>query len=324
MRVAKKFVVRPLQERSVLFSGRFEGLMAALCYGISSASIIIFNKTVFSTFGFRSPVFVCLVHMMLSFTLVVVLKAIGRIDYQDFDLKIFIKMIPLSICFVGNILLGLLGTRLISVPMFTTLRRLTALFILILTFIRTSICPSVGVTLSVSLLIAGAAVAGYNDLYFDPKGYLVVILNNMATTGYLQITKDVKEEVSKFGLLFYNSMISIPMLLIWVLLSDELTYVAQFENRNNVFFQLFFVLGGAMAFFVNVTTAWCTQANGPLTTSITGQTKNILTTILGALLFDDFAYDPLLVAGIIISIFGSFTYAYIKYTQMNETHHLQK
>jgi len=315
MIVTKKFPVRPLSERSIFFSGRFEGLMAALSYGFSSVSIIIFNKTVFSTFNFRSPVFVCLVHMILSFTLVVVLKAIGSIEYKDFSLKIFIKMIPLSICFVGNILLGLLGTRLISVPMFTTLRRLTAMFILILTFFRTRVLPSSGVTLSVSLLIAGAIVAGYNDLYFDPKGYAVVILNNMATTGYLQITKDVKEEVSKFGLLFYNSLISIPLLLIWVLLFDELSYVSQFENRNNVFFQLFFVLGGAMAFFVNVTTAWCTQANGPLTTSITGQTKNILTTILGAMLFDDFAYDPLLTAGIIISILGSFIYAYIKYME---------
>jgi len=314
--MAKKLVVRPFVKPGSLIIGKFEGLLAALSYGLSSVSIIIFNKTVFSTFGFRSPVFVCLVHMILTFTLVVVLKALGSISYKDFNIKILIKMIPLSVCFVGNILLGLLGTRLISVPMLTTLRRLTALFILLLTFYRTRICPSSGVALSVALLIAGAFVAGYNDLYFDPKGYAVVILNDMATTGYLQITKDVQEEVSKFGLLFYNSMISIPLLLIWVLLFDELGYVAQFENRNNIYFQLFFVLGGAMAFFVNITTTWCTQANGPLTTSITGQTKNILTTILGALLFDDFAYDPLLVAGIMISILGSFIYAYIKYTQM--------
>jgi len=317
MRVEKTYDVRPIDERGIK-TGSFakcEGLIAALSYSISSVSIIIFNKTIFSTFGFKSPVIVCLGHMVISFTLVVMLKAAGAIDYNDFELRILWKMVPLSVCFVSNVLLGLTGTKLISIPMFTTLRRLTALFIIIGSYFKTGKCPSAFVALSVSLLIFGAAVAAYNDLYFEPIAYSIVLLNNAATAGYLHITKDVKEEVSKFGLLFYNSIISIPMLLIWAMLSEEFTYVARFEQLNNVFFQMFFLLGGGMAFALNVTTTWCTQTNSPLTTCVTGQTKNILTTILGALLFEDFAYNQLIAIGICISIVGSFSYAYIKYKE---------
>jgi hypothetical protein len=317
MRVEKSFKVRPLEERGIFtgYLANYEGLIAALSYALSSTSIIIFNKTIFSTYGFQSPVFVCLVHMAISFTLVVMLKLVGAIDYKDFELRLLWKMVPLSICFVGNILLGLLGTKLLSIPMFTTLRRLTALFIITATYFRTGSFPSAGIAIAVSLLIFGAVVAGYNDLYFDPVAYSIVLLNNVATAGYLQITKDVKEDVSKFGLLFYNSMISMPMLLILALVFDEYTYVSQFEQLNSLYFQICFVLGGAMAFTVNVTTAWCTQTNSPLTTCITGQTKNILTTLLGAILFTDFGYNHLIALGIGISICGSIVYAYNKYRE---------
>lgn len=319
----KAFESHPLSEGN-LFIKRFEGIIAALCYALSSMSIIIFNKTVFSTFGFRSPVFVCLVHLSVCLFLVVLLKAFGWIDYPDFDLRVFKKMIPLSLCFVGNILLGLLGTKLINVPMFTTLRRLTALFILLLDYYRTGNLPSLGVATSVTLLITGAIIAGYNDLYFDLTGYCVVVLNNLATTGYLQQTKDVKEELSSFGLLFYNSMISLPILFVWAHLTKEFNYVYNFEQLNNGFFQLFFVLAGVMAFAINLATAWCTQTNGPLTTSVTGQTKNLVTTVLGALIFEDFAYNHLLAAGIAVSITGSFLYAYIKYKAKYRSANLQK
>jgi len=319
----KAFESGSLSEGSA-FLKKFEGIIAALCYALSSISIIIFNKSVFSTFGFRSPVFVCLVHLSVSLFLVVLLKALGRIDYPDFDHRVFKRMIPLSLCFVGNILLGLLGTKLINVPMFTTLRRLTALFILMLTWYRTGNVPSLGVATSVTLLITGAIIAGYNDLYFDLVGYSVVLLNNLATTGYLQQTKDVKEELSSFGLLFYNSMISLPILFIWAHFTNEFNYVYNFEQLNSGFFQLFFVLAGVMAFALNITTAWCTQTNGPLTTSVTGQTKNLVTTVVGALVFDDFSYNHLLAAGIVVSITGSFLYAYIKYRAKYRSATLQK
>jgi len=317
MRVERTFDMLPLEKRGFMTGtlAKCEGLIAALSYSVSSVSIIIFNKTIFSTFSFKSPVVVCLVHMTISLTLVVMLKAAGTIDYDDFELRIFWKMVPLSVCFVSNILLGLWGTKLISIPMFTTLRRLTAFFIIIGSYFKTGDCPSAFVALAVSLLISGAVVAAYNDLYFEAVAYSVVFLNNAATAGYLHITKDVKEEVSKFGLLFYNCIISIPILYILAIVSEEFTYVASFEHLNNLIFQIFFLCGGVMAFALNITTAWCTQTNSPLTTCITGQTKNILTTILGALIFDDFAYNNLIALGIGISIVGSFFYAYIKYRQ---------
>jgi hypothetical protein len=317
MLVEKTLQMRPLGERGC-FSGwfvKYEGVIAALSYALSSMSIIIFNKTVFATFGFKSPIVVCLAHMAICFTLVVILKVVGAVDYRDFEFGKLRKMVPLAVCSVGNILLGLTGTKLLSVPMFTTLRRTTILFIIISTYFRSGNCPSIGVAFSVFLLIFGAVVAGYNDLYFDPLSYSIVVLNNVLTAGSLQITKAVEKEVSKFGIVFYNSMISMPMLLVLSLYFDELTYVAHFEKLNNLFFQIFFLSGGFMAFALNVTTAWCTQATSPLTTCITGQTKNIVTTVLGALLFVDFAYNHLIALGIGISVSGSIFYAYIKYRE---------
>jgi len=312
--------IRPASERNTLagYVRRFEGIAAALAYGGSSCSIILFNKSVFTTYGFRSPVFITMAHMLVSFLFVTTLKRLGKIHYADFNQKMFFRLIPFTICFVGNILLGQLGTKLISVPMFTTLRRATALVILAVAYFETGAVPSLGVAAAVSLLIIGAGIAGFNDLYFDMFGYTVVLLNNLATAGYLQLSKNYKDDVSKYGLLFYNSMIAFPILAIWCLLSGDMDYAFNFEGFTNPIFLTAFFSGGIMAFAVNLTTVWCTQANSPLTTSVVGQTKNLVTTLVGALLFPDFKSNFLIIFGISVSICGSFLYAYVKRAEKNK------
>lgn len=272
----------------------------------------MFNKTIFSVYKFRSPIFLACVHMMISFSAVVACKRMGWISYPDFDRKTFKRMLPLSICFISNILLGLVGTKLINVPMFTTLRRLTALLIITSEFVLHGTIPPKAVCLAVALLCLGALVAGFNDLYFDAMGYIVVIMNNCATAGYLVFTKKIKDELNAFGLIYYNTMISFPLMLVICIALNEFDYVYNFENLHEPFFQISFCAGGLLAFTVNLTTAWCTQVNSPLTTSVVGQTKNVVLTAAGAILFDDFKPNLWIVSGITISICGSTFYAWIK------------
>merc|ERR1719189_3311125 len=101
-------------------------------------------------------------------------------------------------------------------------------------------------------------------------------------------------------------MTAFPILFVWAWLSGDISYTMEFEYLGNPLFQFAFFSGGIMGFCVNLTTVWCTQANSPLTTSVVGQTKNLVTTLIGALMFPDFAANPLIIFGICVSISGSF------------------
>lgn len=307
-----------------LRGGLLESISAALSYAISAFAIIMFNKVVLSTYQFRSPVFMTFCHMCVSLSFTVILKVQGLVSYPDFSWKTLLEMLPLSICFVGNIVLGLMSTKVVSVPVMTTLRRLTALVIIPLEYFILLKLPTRQNVIPVVIMLFGALMTGWGDMYFDMLGYGIVILNDLATAGYLVFVKKAgKKDLGKFGTLFYNTFLSCPMLFCLCLLMGEFNYVRHFEYLHDLNFQICFTCSACLAFLVNLTTVWCTHANSALTTSITGQMKNILTTVAGMILFHD--YKPTFFAnfGIGVSILGSFYYAYKK-TQSQSMGHVPK
>ena len=67
----------------------------------------------------------------------------------------------------GNLLFGLGGTKALSLPMMTVLRRFSILFTMIGEFYVLGYKPSSSVQASVYMMIFGAMVAAANDLAFN-------------------------------------------------------------------------------------------------------------------------------------------------------------
>jgi len=300
---------------------RAEQYLSALSYAASAFAIIMFNKVVLSTYDFKSPIFMTFSHMSICLFFSVFLKLFGYIDYPDFQLSTLIRVIPLSLCFVLNIILGLMSTKLVSVPIMTTLRRLTALFIIAGEFIFIGKNPTSTEVLPVFVMLVGAFMTGWGDLTFEFYGYLVVLSNDLITATYLILLKKIgiQGELGKFGTLFYNALICAPLLACFCILHGDFDYVLTFEAFRTFQFQACFLSSGLLAFFVNMSVVWCTQSNSALTTSVTGQTKNILTTIGGIILFYDYRPSLLANSGVCVSICGSMWYAYNKYESKAKT-----
>jgi hypothetical protein len=74
--------------------------------------------------------------------------------------------------------------------------------------------------ISVHLMIIGALIASIGDLSFDPKGYLLTAGNCIVTSLYLVYIPKKEREVhlNSWGLLFYNNLLSIPMVIFPVVL----------------------------------------------------------------------------------------------------------
>lgn len=74
-------------------------------------------------------------------------------------------------------------------------------------------------------------------------------------------------------------------------------------------------MSSVQAFLLNYLIFLCSIVNSPLTTSITGQIKNILTTVMGFFLFGGMPMTIAAALGLSTSTLASIWYGQIKYDQ---------
>lgn len=68
-------------------------------------------------------------------------------------------------------------------------------------------------------------------------------------------------------------------------------------------------LASALGLSINHSMFVCTRINEPLMTSVAGNLKNAVMTVVGALAFPDFIFDPANAAGLCLSMTGAIWYA---------------
>jgi hypothetical protein len=84
-----------------------------------------------------------------------------------------------------------------------------------------------------------------------------------------------------------------------------------FESLGDARFIAGFLVSSAMGLLLTYTSMLCTIHNSPLTTSIAGNAKDVLTTVVGALLFPGFVATVQSVGGLALSFVGAFAYSAI-------------
>jgi len=275
------------------------------------------NKRILYTYKFGSPVVLLLMHLSFSIVFLEGMNLVNLLKLRAFEWSLAMKMLPLSFCFVCNILCAFYALRLTSVPIFTTLRRMTTLFVMLAQWKILGMTPSRRVVECVLLMMLGAIVAGIGDMGFDPVGYLCVFANNTLTASYLVAMKFYfgSLNLAAVDVLRYNCVLSIPSIAILTISNGQLVHVLYSLESTTVDFFYLFLASGFMAFFVNFSTYWCTHVNSPLTTSVTGQLKNVLTTVLGMLIFPDVHINSTFLVGIGLGTVGGIMFSVHKFME---------
>lgn len=109
----------------------FARVASALFYGISSFLITVVNKTVLTSFDFPSYQFLGIGQMFATIIVLFVGKKLHYVNFPNLQADTLVKIWPLPIIFIGNMIFGLGGTKQISLPMFTALRRFSILMTMI-------------------------------------------------------------------------------------------------------------------------------------------------------------------------------------------------
>ncbi|EFA85943.1 solute carrier family 35 member protein [Heterostelium album PN500] len=147
---------------------------------------------------------------------------------------------------------------------------------------------------------------------FNALGYSLVLTSCFFQATYLVYVKKTARDLSTYDMLYYNSALSLPFITVLMLIFGEVPYVMTYPQIHDPMFQLYFILSVFIGFLLNFCIFFCTSVNSALTTSVTGQIKNIASTVIGAIIFKDIVIHPYNIIGLAINMIGSIWYSALK------------
>ena len=262
---------------------------------------------------FSSAMTLTLLQGLVTILCLEFMKRKGWADYPDFNWTTARKVAPLSFVFIAYVVISLFALERVNVPMFTALRRLTVVFVMIEEYFLLQVTPSRRVVDSVVVMMLGAAIAAWKDLTYEPYAYFLLFLTNLFTSLYTVYINVVRKDtgLNQFAMLYYSNVTTMPVLFFIALYTGDLQRAIHFPYLTDFFFQLNFQASVFLAFLLNVSTFYCTSLNSARTQTVVGQLKNFFAFLLGLVLFDDYIYDPINMVGLWVGFAGSVWYSYI-------------
>ncbi|XP_042987729.1 UDP-N-acetylglucosamine transporter UGNT1 isoform X6 [Carya illinoinensis] len=206
------------------------------------------------------------------------------------------------------------SVRGVNVPMYTTLRRTTVVFTMVVEYILAGQKYTPSIVGSVGLIVLGAFIAGARDFSFDGYGYAVVFLSNITTAIYLATIARIGKSsgLNSFGLMWCNGVICGPVLLFWTFTRGDLEITINFPYLLSPGFLAVLLCSCILAFFLNYSIFLNTTLNSALTQTICGNLKDLFTIGFGWMVFGGLPFDVFNVIGQLLSFLGSGLYAYYK------------
>ncbi|PWA51727.1 sugar phosphate transporter domain-containing protein [Artemisia annua] len=225
-------------------------------------------------------------------------------------LDTLITTLPLAISYLLYMLVSMESVRGVSVPMYTTLRRTTVAFTMLMEYVlvRQKYTRYVIGSLlikeddfSVGIIILGAFIAGARDLSFDSYAYAIVFSANFCTAIYLASISRIGKSsgLNSFGLMWckcldnFVGLICTPVLLLWTWICGDLEVTKNFPHLSSPGFQVVMLLSCVMAFLLNYAVFLNTTLNSALTQTICGNLKDLFTIGLGWIVFGGLPFDLL-------------------------------
>ncbi|XP_075518264.1 UDP-N-acetylglucosamine transporter UGNT1-like isoform X1 [Primulina tabacum] len=346
----------PVRAEEKLFKGSAmtkRGAQAAISYMTCAVLLVMFNKAALSSYGFPCANVITLCQMISSCCFLYALRRLKIISFFSNEsvsisdsskplvpMKTLFDTSPLALTYLLYMLATMESVRGVNVPMYTTLRRTTVVFTMIVEYILVKQKYTIHIHGSVALIVLGAFIAGSRDLSFDFYGYLLVFVSNITTAIYLATIARIgstsfavhmsalhlasfasllifcipgkSSGLNSFGLMWCNGILCGPVLLVWTLFRGDLEMTMNFPNLFSPGFLAVLFLSCILAFFLNYSIFLNTTLNSALTQTICGNLKDLFTISLGWVVFGGLPFDLLNVIGQLLGFIGSGLYAYYK------------
>ncbi|KAL4508184.1 hypothetical protein ABPG72_021557 [Tetrahymena utriculariae] len=242
-------------------------------------------------------------------------------NYKEIMHK-YLMTLMFSCLYLSNVLFGLKAFQFIPIPLFLTIRRTLIFFIYLVNIVFVAQSNSQITNqqkLSILLITLGAVVAGSDKMNTNMLGFTYCFLNNIFSACLLQLAKYLKDKsnMTPFQLVYNNSINTLPLLVIYCLITND---GQEFIQSLPIFPPSFYYhisLVAIFGFLLNFSTNLCAMKNSPFSIAITHNLKDIFSSVFSIIMFDDTIITFALVGGYIISLVGSIIYTLSKIESNN-------
>eukprot|EP01126_Amoeba_proteus_P056253 TRINITY_DN7052_c0_g2_i1.p1 TRINITY_DN7052_c0_g2~~TRINITY_DN7052_c0_g2_i1.p1 ORF type:complete len:190 (+),score=37.52 TRINITY_DN7052_c0_g2_i1:471-1040(+) len=161
---------------------------------------------------------------------------------------------------------------------------------------------------------------GSGDLEFNPTAYFAGTLSCLTQTSFLLMIKktSIEREMTTVGLLYYNSLIALPILIFFFFFFRGLDSVLAYPNWADTSFLVCLFLSLSLGLLLNFAMFLCTIVNSPLDLTVAGQFKALGQTLLGLVLLGGMKLTVLNSIGLTLNTLGGVWYSAIKYYEGKE------
>lgn len=274
--------------------------VAVAAYCMSSIIMTLGNKFVLSGNNFNMNCIVLAVQSLSCLAVICPLKSLGVIKYRKFTLEEARKWFPISFMLVVMIYTASKAIQYLSVPVFTIFKNLTIVLIAYgeVLWFKAKVTPMI--LGSFALIILSSVVAAWSDLSasasspvgsFNLLGYLWMFSNCISQAAFvLFINKRIKAlGFADMDTMFYNNMLSIPILLVWSVIfedwsAENLSRNFPAESRNAII--LMMIVTGLLSIGISYCSGWCIRVTSSTTYSMVGALNKLPIAVLGLLFFD--------------------------------------
>lgn len=280
-----------------------------------SISIVLLNKTVYTTYGFPNMTLTC-IHFLCTTIGMFCCRAMRLFEPRALPL---LKMIPVSMTFCGFVVLTNLSLQTNTVGTYQLIKTMTTPCIIVLQTYFYNRSFSLGVKLTLVPITLGVLLNSYFDLQFSILGICYAAAGVLVTSLYQVWIAEKQKEfgVNSMQLLYYQAPLSaIGVGLIIPFFEPVIGPGGLFGPWSAEALRMV-GLTGAVAFAINLSIFWIIGNTSPVTYNMVGHLKFCLTLAGGFLLFRD-AVAPVQILGIILTFSGILAYTHFKLEELKK------
>jgi solute carrier family 35 protein len=288
---------------------------AALLYGVTSILLVISNKICLTTYEFPDAVMLALSQCCCTMLVIIICSLLGVIKL-NLSHDAFSRMLLLCIVNALNVGTGLIGTKSVTIPMYTALRRISIFLTMVGEAVVLKKVIKNETKWYVALMCGGAFLGAIYDLSFNFYGYISILISALCTalSGVLTKLNLNDNKLSKWDILVYNNLVALPLYVIGVYVRSSMSTLKTFKNWDSTGFLFYFSMSSVLGIFLQFTILYAVQVNGPLALTITGLLKNIITSYLGFVgIGGDYKFGWVNFIGINISMVGGVLFSRARY-----------
>lgn len=274
-------------------------------------------------YGFEEKFFVVAVQAGIAVLVLEFAKMRKWVTYEPYNTEMARKCAPLTFFFVAMLYTGMQATAGLPIHIVTVFKNVTNIIIVFGEWHFFGEKVGLLVLVSLGVMLMGAVMASYSDVGGKAtpstlSGYFWMLLNCASTAAYVLYmrfaTAKATFKISKFGMAFYNNLISLPLLAPPMLLNGEAFTVWSNPLLANLNFNIVLFISGIAGVGLNLASFWCVSVTSATTYATVGALNKIPTTFIGVALLGEVLKSDTAIF-VTFGMIGGILYGYAKFKE---------